>query len=559
MTSIIGHSPEIAAARKRRRALVSRTYSKRVNSTEQRPPAKRSRISSASQTRTVANTSHSLDDAETHIPEIRDTHRSPNQSGRDENTGTWLREPPAQSLPEPSFELPPLVRQSRSRGRQCTLKDGIEETSIDSQIAAGSSPELTSQGVLTSCLDTSKCNQLPPTPKPRPSSQKRQATALTSHSQINIKNYFKPLSRSLSSSSKILTESCKTTESENYTPPSSPPVDKQELENEQLSESSQCRPRRRLITKTGLHTYLNAHSSEVSGGLAAPTSQTTGYVASSDLSAERQAILDVKRISSVSNEGRSGPSIVQCAASSPVDAIASQQAVNPRRKNAKKLQQTHLDLGQTSEIVCKNCQMVYNSAVEADRRDHEIFCASHGCPLLSKEEARRKNEFVWERMVQAAHHRIRMITCSSSQASKETAVSIMEHVYNELPGLCYSPEELWGGGVRKSQNRPISVLVGPFKVFIYYVGVEVAGVILAESYKEGMLVQTEGLPTGQKKVVLDRIWVREKHRRNGIASILADLVRQKFICGIEIDKSGVSTSNLTRSFGVPWAKRYFGE
>jgi hypothetical protein len=531
---------------------VSRTYSKRVNSTEQRPPAKRSRIRSASQSRIVASVSYPPDEAETNIQNLRDTSQSLNQSGRAENTSTQFRESPTQSLPEPFSGVPPLFRPSRSRGRQCALEDGIGETSADSQAAASSSPEPFSQGVLASGLGTSKCNQLPLIPKPPPSSQKRQATSLMSYGQINIKDYFKPLSRFPSSSPKLSTESYESKESENHTPPSSPPVDNVELENEPSLESFQCRPRRRLITKTSLHTYLKAHSSETNGGHAAPNSQTTKNVASSKLGAEGQASLDGKRASSVFNEGISEPSI-----NSPVDAT-SQQPLNLRRKNTKKLQQTHLDLGQTSETVCKKCEMVYNSAVETDRRDHEFYCGSHGCPLLSKEEARRKNEFVWEKMVQGTHHRIRMVTCSSSQASKETAFSIMEHVYNELPGLCYSPEELWGGGVRNSQNHPSSVLVGPFKIFIYYVGAEVAGVILAESYKEGMLVQTEGLPTGQKKVVLDRIWVRGKHRRNGFASILADVVRQKFMCGIEITKNGVSTSNLTRSFGVPWAKRYFG-
>jgi hypothetical protein len=503
-----------------------KTYSKRDNGVDVRPPAKKRRVEGAYEAPSFV------------IPADKGasgpgTEQSSSQTGRDDFKFT-RSENPTKSLytksnsgAPPHSSRSPLSYDHPSSGNKVSLlantlggKDGCVKALTTSKMPVSLSK---SASVPTPTL--TKHDPVRLIPETRFSSSKANPATLKTNHFLGIKSYFKPLSQRSSSPPLSVKRSLDSSDSNSVTPPSSPPpLFSDENESFEICQKPRRRPQRRLITRPRMRSPLDklAHSPE-----------------KTDIGINQSQIAHSPTSMAIDESSRS--------------------VTKPKRKNSQKLQQTHLDLGQISEIVCKNCEMVYNSAVESDRRDHELYCYSHRCPLLTKEEGRRKNEFVWEKMTQGIHHHIRMITCTSGDASKETAMRIINYVYTELPGLGYSPEELWGGSVREQRNHANSVPVGPFKMFIYYVGTEVAGVLLAEGYKEGMVVQLEGLPIGQKFVVIDRIWVREKHRRKGFASVLADVVRQKFMCGVEIKKSGVATSDLTLGFGVPWVKGYFGK
>jgi hypothetical protein len=507
-----------------------KTYSKRDNGLDMCPAAKRRRVEGGSEGFTVTANSSSIEFGAKRGVLVRK--QSSIETGRDKHKSMPSETPIENScknnisgLSPPSSRLPLSVNHPSSGNR-----GGLPEENLGGKPdrvntpTASTLPVSLRKSASVSTPNSIKCDSVKLNTDTCSSSKKISLAISKPHRSSDIKSYFKPLSRRSGSPPISSTKSLNSSDSDSVTPPSSPPpLFPDEIESFETCQKYQKRPQRRLVRKHQMRSPLDGPENR-----------------------------SVK-----TNIHNNKSPIAQLPTSTAIDEL-SRPVMKPNRKNSKKLQQTHLDLGQISETVCKNCEMIYNSAVESDRRDHETYCYSHRCPLLTKEEGRKKNEFAWENMIEGTYHRIRMITCASPESSKETAIKIINYVYTELPGLCYSPEELWGGSIRDQRNQENSVPVGPFKIFIYYVGTEVAGVLLAESYKEGMVVQLEGLPAGQKFVVIDRIWVREKHRREGFASLLADVVRQRFMCGIELEKSGVATSDLTRGFGVPWVRGYFG-
>ncbi|CAG8972591.1 hypothetical protein HYALB_00005360 [Hymenoscyphus albidus] len=227
-----------------------------------------------------------------------------------------------------------------------------------------------------------------------------------------------------------------------------------------------------------------------------------------------------------------------------------------KKKRAKaNLQQTQIDLGQDTILLCPKCGMIFNVTSLDDKKLHDKHCSAK---LVSTTSERKSNksekEFIWEKNIGDAAHRICVITTSSSKEAKNNAVKVLDFTHEQMGGYQYELSELWS---QIPDPKDASKLVPRFKLYVYYIGSHVVGAILTEAYRDGIQIWGGQSRNDEKVVVLDRIWVDTDHRHRGYARQLADTVRQDFEKGREISKDEVGTSELTE-FGKAWAKAYFG-
>lgn len=193
--------------------------------------------------------------------------------------------------------------------------------------------------------------------------------------------------------------------------------------------------------------------------------------------------------------------------------------------------QTVIDLGQASAMrVCTKCKMHYNSAIASERRAHTEFCDDMRLPLLTNAMIKRA-DFVVEIIKDGHIHRIRVVSSSCLRAEQQQAERILRHTYNELAGVSYSSLELWA--------HP-----GQFKIYIYYVDNTPVGVLLV-GVKEGR----------QSMITFERLWIVQQHRRQGLASRLADAARSDFIGYAAVAKEGVEMVEPTE-MGRAFARGY---
>lgn len=225
-----------------------------------------------------------------------------------------------------------------------------------------------------------------------------------------------------------------------------------------------------------------------------------------------------------------------------------------KKKNYKgNLQQMHIDLGQNTIVPCRKCGMIFNITNPGDKRLHDKHCNAKFLGP-SEQKAKSEKECIWEKTVGGKEHRICVITANSSKDAKNIAIQVLDFTHEEMGGYQYELSELWS---QIPNPKVPSTLAPRFKFYVYYIGSDIIGTILAEVYREGIQIWGDQLGTEKKVVVFDRIWVDKNHRHRGYARQLADTIRRNFDSGREITKEEVGTSELTE-FGKGWAKAYFG-
>lgn len=213
-----------------------------------------------------------------------------------------------------------------------------------------------------------------------------------------------------------------------------------------------------------------------------------------------------------------------------------------------------IDLGQNTIVPCQKCGMVFNITSPGDKKLHDKHCIAKLLPGLSEKKAKVEKECIWEKTIGCKEHTIHVVTANSNKEAKKIAIKVLDFTHETMGGYQYELSELWA---QIPNPKDSSELVSRFKLYVYYIGLDIVGTILAEVYREGTQIWGDQLGTQKKVVVFDRIWVDKSHRHRGYARQLADTVRLNFVNGREIPKEEVGTSELTE-FGKAWATAYFG-
>ncbi len=94
--------------------------------------------------------------------------------------------------------------------------------------------------------------------------------------------------------------------------------------------------------------------------------------------------------------------------------------------------------------------------------------------------------------------------------------------------------------------------------YLYVRNKKVLGLAVAESVATAFILKSssERSNVGRKAMVgIQKIWVHHKFRKQGIASILVDAVRSKYIYGLVVPVQMLSFSSPTLA-GMNFARRY---
>lgn len=326
----------------------------------------------------------------------------------------------------------------------------------------------------------------------------------------SIRNYFRPLAQQSNRDSSMSTfNSSDTIEAPvSISPPSSPPASSSPASTTE-SRKPQNKPRRRLTT--------------------------------------RKPISFEEDISIKSNSGMADGVVKETVRDCKIGAT--------KKKHSKgNLQQMHIDLGQNTIVPCHKCGMIFNITNPGDIKLHDKYCNAKLLPGLSEKKPKSEKEYIWKKTIGGQEHRIRVITANSNTEAKNIAMKVLDFTHEEMGGYQYELSELWS---QIPNPKDPSKLVPRFKFYVYYIGSDIVGTILAEVYRDGIQIWGDQLGKEKKVVVFDRIWVDKNHRHRGYARQLADTVRRNFDSGREIPKEEVGTSELTE-FGKAWATAYFG-
>ena len=225
--------------------------------------------------------------------------------------------------------------------------------------------------------------------------------------------------------------------------------------------------------------------------------------------------------------------------------------------------QTQLALGQRARFTtCRECEYRYDMSLKTERESHYQVHEN----LIPTEALREHPEIkVWQDSIDGIIHTVLRIRRQSPQSMKGMAEIEFQRSREDCGSPPFNAQKLWsqipdpaGDGTRK---------VDRYNMYIYAIGNEPVGYLLAERVTVGwassgqyMYCDVEdGIPTGILHNVLlsvDRIWVRESHRKKGIATTLVNAARNSFIPSMILGKKDVAVSPLLEK-GVAFFKAYF--
>ena len=221
-----------------------------------------------------------------------------------------------------------------------------------------------------------------------------------------------------------------------------------------------------------------------------------------------------------------------------------------------KLHQTQLDIGVPSIIVCKECDMQYNTTLKEDQRNHDKyhdrFYAELQQPTTLEAGIRLMQKFV-----DGTTHDIRGVDYRVSGPHKKKAYKALELTSRDLEGVIPTSNELWSL-ITNPQNENDPNQVPRYKLFLYLVDLQPVGVLLAERMGGGgdyYHSDPEFMKEGDIYMCVDRIWVREDMRRKGVASLLVNMAREHFVPGLSLSKMQFAFSHPT-GMGREFADTY---
>ncbi|KAG2392583.1 hypothetical protein C9374_011308 [Naegleria lovaniensis] len=258
----------------------------------------------------------------------------------------------------------------------------------------------------------------------------------------------------------------------------------------------------------------------------------------------------------------------------------------PRRnhKSAKRLEQLYMDCGQKSftSIRCSSCGMVYMNGDFQDEKVHNQFCKSFKKLMKYKVSAK-------DTVKEECHpYKIIAIHSKSPKNQQKKAENIIEFI-DQSSLQCTLPFSIQTHTMFlyvNSDNDEIVACVVVERIerahpafiekkdTIENLLMKDAKVNVTESEKasiEDIILSTASIDSAYddklsffswddkicKRAVcgVNRIWVKEEHRRNGIASKLLDAVREHYVYGIHLEKSDIAFSPPTPK-GAYFARVY---
>ena len=224
--------------------------------------------------------------------------------------------------------------------------------------------------------------------------------------------------------------------------------------------------------------------------------------------------------------------------------------------------QANLDFGQNSYTRCEECEMWYNKANSGDRKSHAKY---HADTMGDKAAKTITNGFIIyekhsDRKGNIEMHRVYATNRQSSSQEKLESEKALEAYYKEEGGSKISREKLWSQ-IENPQNYYDPNLVPRYKLFIYRIGLELVGVLLAERVADASAyIDNEAKSIGtafQVQMSIERIWVKKEWRGQGLGTKLVDLARDHFIQGLVLSKKDIAFSQPTQA-GASFARKYVG-
>ena len=261
----------------------------------------------------------------------------------------------------------------------------------------------------------------------------------------------------------------------------------------------------------------------------------------------------------------------------PPDIRAQPIPIAPRKQTA--LKQMYFDVHERDTwIQCKECDRYYDPTSQHSKARHDIEHKKRVHAKVSKKEV---STVVLEQWVSdGKNHRVVVIDCKQAIAVRSHGQAVLGVTSEALGPIHVEKEELWREIPDPQSTSATPAQVPRFRIFVHYIDDEAVSVILAEriregcSYHPGRSIREDGGPLlGEPGafreslidlqlhtkypawVSIERIWVREDHRRQGYATKMVDLVRKNFVRGLPLTKDQIAFS-CPFGNGVAFARKY---
>jgi hypothetical protein len=260
----------------------------------------------------------------------------------------------------------------------------------------------------------------------------------------------------------------------------------------------------------------------------------------------------------------------------PADIRTQPIPIPPRKQTA--LKQMYFDVHERDAwIQCKECDRYYDPSSQLSKARHDI---EHKKRVHAKVAKKEVSTVILEEWVNdEKNHRVVIIDCKQSIAVRSHGQAVLGVTSEALGPIHVEKEELWREIPDPQSANATPALVPRFRIFVHYIDDLAISVILAErirygcSYHPGRSIREDGGPLlgepGALNETLDlqlhtkypawvsieRIWVREGHRRQGYATKMVDLVRENFVRGLPLTKNQIAFS-CPFGNGVAFAREY---
>jgi hypothetical protein len=249
----------------------------------------------------------------------------------------------------------------------------------------------------------------------------------------------------------------------------------------------------------------------------------------------------------------------------------------PQRKHSG-FKQLYLDVHDGEEwIQCKECDRYYDATSQRSKAMHGI---EHNKRLHAKVTKKEMSKTVLAEWIgDDKKHCVVVIDCKQPIAVRSHGQAVLGVTSEALGPIHVDKQELWREIPDPQSTSFAPAQVPRFRIFVHYINDDVVSVILAERIREGCgyhagrtnredggpLLGECDLKWSQLDLELDnkrpawvsieRIWVREGHRRRGYATKMVDFVRENFVRGLSLGKNQIAFS-WPFANGIAFATKY---